>query len=439
MAPMGADGLPSLDLKSLPGADDTLRLELSNGLVFLARESFVSPSVVISGYLEVGSLDEPREQAGLAALTASAMMRGTQRRSFAVFYEELESIGASLHLSAGKHYTSFWGKALAEDLGVLLDLLADMLQHPAFERKQVERLRAEKLTALAIRDHDTGSRAIMAFNGLVYRKHPYGVSTDGYKDTVPGLTPAALRSFHRRHFSPQGMVLSVVGGVRAKRAADLAEKHLGGWQAIRGQPQPTLPALRAMRRSQRKHVRLAGKSQCDLVLGSAGPCRSDPGYLEALLGNNILGRFGLQGRIGDAVRERAGLAYYAYSTVVGGLGPGPWQVMAGVGPQDVSRAVEIIQREIQTFVERPPSRVELRENQANFIGRLPLQLESNEGVAGALMNTERYQLGLDYYRRFPGLVAGITREGIQAVAQRFLHPERMALATAGPDHAGAAA
>jgi zinc protease len=200
---------------------------------------------------------------------------------------------------------------------------------------------------------------------------------------------------------------------------------------------PGLPPLGAARRSQQKHVRLAGKAQCDLVMGAPGPARSDPGYLEAVLGNNILGRFGMQGRIGDAVRERAGLAYYAYSTVVGGLGPGPWQVMAGVAPGDVPHAVEIIRKEIQAFLERPPTRRELRENQSNFIGRLPLQLESNEGVASALMNIERYQLGPDYYRRFPGLVAGVTRERILEVARRFLSPENLVLATAGPDHPGA--
>src|SRR3990172_4032741 len=233
---MGADGLPALDLKSLPGADDTFRREFSNGLVFLARENFSSPSVVISGYLEVGSLDESPEQAGLAALTASAMLRGTQRRSFNQIYEQLESIGASLQFSAGKHHTSFWGKALTEDLGVLLELLAEVLQQPRFERAQVERLRAEKLTALAIRDHDTGSRAIMAFNELVYRKHPYGVSTDGYKDTVAELTPAALRAFHRKYYSPQGMLLCVVGGVKARAAAAQAQARLGGWAGARRPP-----------------------------------------------------------------------------------------------------------------------------------------------------------------------------------------------------------
>jgi zinc protease len=71
-------------------------------------------------------------------------------------------------------------------------------------------------------------------------------------------------------------------------------------------------------------------------------------------------------------------------------------------------------------------------NQANFIGRLPLQMESNEGVAGALVNMERFQLGLDFYQRYPDLVASVTREHVLATSRRFLEPEVMAIAVAGP-------
>ena len=98
--------------------------------------------------------------------------------------------------------------------------------------------------------------------------------------------------------------------------------------------------------------------------------------MAAALGNSILGRFGLYGRIGDAVRELAGLAYYAYSSIGGGPGPDPWQVSAGVNPANVERAIDLIRVEIGRFVTR---RVSCRrapdENQAHFIGRLPLQLE----------------------------------------------------------------
>jgi zinc protease len=75
---------------------------------------------------------------------------------------------------------------------------------------------------------------------------------------------------------------------------------------------------------------------------------------------------------------------------------------------------------------------ELEENQSHFIGRLPLQLESNEGVASALVNLEQYELGLDYYQGYPDRIAGITREAILTAAQRFLSSDRLAIAVAGP-------
>ena len=92
---------PALDIRSLPGPETILRRELPNGMVVLARENFASPSVVISGYLLAGSIDDPRPQAGLADLTASALMRGTERWSFREIYERIESVGASLGIGAG--------------------------------------------------------------------------------------------------------------------------------------------------------------------------------------------------------------------------------------------------------------------------------------------------------------------------------------------------
>jgi zinc protease len=138
------------------------------------------------------------------------------------------------------------------------------------------------------------------------------------------------------------------------------------------------------------------------------------------------------GRIGDVVREKAGLAYYAHSSLSGGLGPGPWSVSAGVDPDHMDRAIELIRQEIARFVSEPVSAEELSDSQANFIGRLPLSLESNGGVAGALLNLERYHLGLDYYRRYTDLVKAVTVEHVLQAAQSYLHPDRLAIAVAGP-------
>jgi zinc protease len=195
---------------------------------------------------------------------------------------------------------------------------------------------------------------------------------------------------------------------------------------------PPLPALPEPADPRERRVTIPGKSQADLVLGAAGPERRSPDWMAATLGNSVLGQFGMMGRIGDAVREKAGLAYYSYSNISGGLGPGPWSASAGVDPANVAQAVDLIHAEIERFIGEPVTQEELSDSQANFIGRLPLSLESNNGVAAALLNLERYQLGLDYYRRYADLVRVVTPEEILEVARRYLYPERLAVAVAGP-------
>ncbi len=140
----------------------------------------------------------------------------------------------------------------------------------------------------------------------------------------------------------------------------------------------------------------------------------------------------MMGRIGEAVREKAGLAYYAYSSLSGGMGPGPWSVSAGVDPQNVDRVIDLVRTEIARFIAEPVSAEELSDSKTNFIGRLPLALESNAGVAGALLNLERYDLGLDYYQRYADLINAVTPEKAMRVAQRYLHPDRLGIAVAGP-------
>lgn len=425
-------GPPDLDVNALPGPDDIARRELGNGIVVLSRENFTSPSVVISGFVKAGSNHVQPEQAGLSDLTAHALTRGTASRSFGEIHESLESIGASLGFATGNHSAGFRTKGLVEDVDLLLEVLADVLRHPSFPPEPVERLRGERLTALAIRDQNTSAVAQRAFGELIYPHHPYGIPSDGYRETVSDLSPEDLRRFHSGHYGPHGMVIAVVGGIERRKAIERVDEFFGDWENASQSEDPPLPPVDAPEGLLRENVRLEGKSQCDIVLGAPGPSRADPGYLAAALGNNILGRFGLMGRIGDAVREKAGLAYYAHSTVAGGPGPGPWHVNAGVNPDNIERAVDLIRAEIDRFVSKRVDREELEDNQSHFIGRLPLQLESNEGVSGALLQMERYQLELDYLRRYPDLVAAVTRAQILETAGRFLDAERLGIAVAGP-------
>jgi zinc protease len=429
-------GYEALDLRAIPGPETISRREFPNGMTVLVRENFLSPSVVVLGTIWAGGLDETDEKAGLAALTSGCLLRGAGKHSFHQIYNLLESAGATLSFGSGMHTTSFYGRCLAEDLPLVLELAADALRRPTFPTGQFERLRGEYLTRLAVREQDTGERAHMAFAELAYAGHPYAHNEEGTSKTVQGISRKDAQDFFARRYGPKRMILAVAGGVRAGRVVQWAEQYFGDWKNPLQADRPPLPAAPRAAKGMEKRVALPGKSQVDLVLGAPGPARTDPEYLAAMLGNNILGVFGMYGRIGDAVREAEGLAYYSMSTVSGGVGPGPWMVLAGVNPRNVPRTVELIRRELTRFTQTKVSRRELADSQASIVGRMPLQMESNEGVAGTLMSIEMFGLGLDYYQRYPGLIRSVTADQILDAARHYLDAEAMVLAVAGPPEGG---
>ncbi len=417
---------------STPGPDDITRLQLPNGIVVLSRPNFNSPSVVLSGFLQAGGISDPDEKLGLADFCAAALMRGSARHSFQEIYDLLESAGASLGISGGVHTTSFHGKALAEDLGLLLSLLSETLRQPSFPGDEVERLRAQLLTSLAIRSQDTGDMASLTLDQILYPEHPYSRPNEGYPETVQAIQRDDLAAFHSRHYGPHGLTIAVTGAVEPAQAVEMVSQALGDWQNSSQPEVASLPDLQPLQQTVRRKATIPGKYQSDILLGAPGPARRAPDFLAAALGNSVLGQFGMMGRIGEAVREQAGLAYYAHSDLTGGFGPGPWLVSAGVAPENVERAIDLILEEITRFVGEPVSAEELSDSQDQFVGRLPLSLESNAGVAAALVQIERYGLGLDYYRRYPERIRAITQDEVLEAARRYLDPKRLGIAVAGP-------
>ena len=418
--------------QSLPGPDDITRVTIPNGITILARANFNSPSVVIGGNLACGSLFDTDEKSGLADFTASGLMRGTETRTFQQIFDALESVGAALSFGAGAHNTGFSGRSLTEDLPLMLDLLAEVLRLPVFPAEQIERLRAQFLSGLAQRAQDTAEMASITFDQIVFKGHPYSRPEDGWPETIRAIERDDLADFHRRCYGPKGMVIAIVGAIEPESAVEQVVSALGDWTNLDQMDLPALPPLKPLKKPVTRRKKIPGKSQADLVIGASGPYRKDPEYIADTLGNSALGQFGLGGRIGNVVREKSGLAYYASSNLNAGIGPGSWAVSAGVNPANVEKARDLICREIALFVEKGVTPEELADSQSNFIGRLPLSLESNSGVVNALLNIERYDLGLDYYRRYAEMVRAVTPEQVLTAVRKFLDPERLAIAIAGP-------
>jgi zinc protease len=417
--------------KSMPGTDDIHRFELVNGIVLLARQNATSPSIQINGYMAYGSMFDPAEKLGLAQFTTLGLMKGTQQRNFAQIYDALESVGASLGFASSVHTTSFSGRALSEDLPLLLSLMKESIVQPTFPVDQIERLRAQFLTGLEIRDQSTADMASMRFDAMMYPNHPYGVPVDGFSHTVRAITLSDLVEFHREHVGPRGMVIAMVGSPTPEKMRAHIEEILGDWKNEDQASEPPFQPVAAPRETRREHVELPGKSQSDLVMGTVGPRRLDEDYIAASLGNNVLGQFGMFGRIGEVVREQSGLAYYASTHINASSEAGSWEVSAGVNPANMDRAIDLIIGELERFTREAVSLEELEDTQSYYLGRIPMQMESNAGVAGALINLERYQLGLDYYRRYPQLVLDVTPEKVLEAARRYIEPDKLYIATSG--------
>lgn len=417
---------------SLPSPETITRVELPNGIVVLTFENPRSPAVVLSGYLWAGALSEAPEQAGLAGFTAGMLMRGTESRTFGQINEALESVGARLGFGSGVHTVGFGGKALVEDLDLLLDILADSLRHPTFPPQEAEKLRGQILTDLQRRAYDTGRMAELTFDALLYPDHPYGRSVEGYEDTIAALSHGDLTSYYQRHYTPQGMALAIVGAVPASAVVDKVQAALGSWQMPGAQANRSIPPAVSLTELRRQALHIEGKTQSDIVLGWPGLARTDPDFMKARLANTILGVFGMMGHLGDNVREEQGLAYYVYSHLDAGLGAGPWLAIAGVNPANVEQAIAGILYEVRRLRDEPVPVDELADSQSFLTGSLPLRLETNEGIAGTILDMEQYGLGFDYLQRYAGLVTGVSVQDVQAMAQKYLDPDVYALAIAGP-------
>lgn len=419
--------------RSLPSEADITRRTLSNGIVVLMRTNVNSAAVSLAGYLGAGAMYEPLEQLGLAGFTAAALKYGTAHYSFQEIYDLLESCGANLGFSASVHNTNFSGRCLSEDLPLMLTLLRECLDQPTFPENEVAMLRDQLLTSLQIRAQDTRAQAANTFERLLFGTHLYGLPTEGEIETINRIGAEDLRAFHAAHYGPRGMTLALTGDIQVEALMALLESTLGSWQNPSLAPEMTLEPPQPPAAAQREHVALAGKYQTDLIMGMVGPSRVSPDYLTATLGNNILGQFGLMGRIGEVVRDQAGLAYYAYTSLNASPLSGAWQVIAGVNPANVERAIDLIRQELRRFATQPVLAEELADSKANLIGGLPISLESNAGVAYLLLRMERFHLGLNYLHDYVRTIDAASAEDVLAVAQKYLDLDRLMIASAGPE------
>lgn len=424
--------------QTIIGPETIHRVQTANGIIILVRPNPSAPVAMLEGCLRAGSVDESASKAGLASFTASLLSRGSANYDFDSYNEAVESVGASVSVGAGTHVSNFGSESLVEDFPLMVEILADILQRPSFPPEHIERVRGQWLVRLQEREQSTRSVSFRRFNEMIYGDHPYGLPTSGYIETIQEISRDDVVGFHRDHYHPNQAIIVVSGDVEPDAVVNLLESHFGDWRPGPEPPPPaeTIPPVAGANGIQRKSFPIPGKVQSDVVIGCLAISRNHPDYFAVQVANNILGQFGMMGRLGETVRERQGLAYYSYSALDADIGVGPWVAFAGVNPQNVDQATDSILHEFERMGKEPVSDEELSDSIANMTGTLPLRLETNDGVASILLNIEWYDLGLDYLRTYQERISAITKEDVQRVAAAYLRTDSYTLVTAGPDGNG---
>lgn len=409
-----------------------VRAVLDNGAVVLVQETSIAPAVTINAAFLAGGLYDRDHRLGVAHLVGRVIDRGTAQRSADVIAEELDDRGVSLHVATTRHLLILSCTCLAEDFEDMLSLVLDVARGPVFPVTEVDKRRAETMTTIRQDDDNPAIRAVYGFYEMLYgAEHPYGRRSKGTVSSLERIERQTLLEFHDRRVAPSVLSLAIVGDVDRERAVDRAAAELGGWSHSRPErvdvPPPPDHATRRV-----QVIDMPGKSQTDIAYGFATVSRLDPRFYAYWMMNNVLGQFGLGGRLAENIRERQGMAYYAFSSFDPSVGPGPLLVRAGVDPNNVQRTLDAIDHEVALMGAEGPTPRELEETRDYLIGSIPRMLETNPGIATFLQTAEQHGLGLDYDQRLPELLRAVTLEDVRAAAAEALHVDRATVAIAGP-------
>jgi zinc protease len=409
-----------------------VRHVLPNGAVVIVQETAFAPAVTVSMAFRAGSLNEPGDLTGLAWLMARVIDRGTATRSADAIAEALDDRGVALRATTNRHVIGLSCTCLSEDFNDVLAVVADVARNPVFPGEEIEKRRVEMITAIRQDLDNPGIRAAEALQTLLYGpSHPYGRPAKGTVESVERIRRQDLMAYHAARFAPAAMFVVIAGDVRATDAVARVAAALDGWNAV-AEPEREVPRVPRHSARQQATIDMPDKPQSDIAYGFTSISRLDPTYCHHWVMNNILGQFGLGGRLAENIRERQGMAYYAFSSFDPSLGPGPLVIRAGVDPANVERAVAAIDAEVGSLGRDGATERELLETRQFLIGSIPRMLETNQSIATFLQTAEFFGLGLDYDRRLPGLLQAVTLDEVNAAAASVLDPERACIATAGP-------
>ncbi len=401
------------------------RTTLQNSLIVLHSEEHSLPIVMVTLLVKASQLNEPKDKAGLANLTAELLLEGTKHRKSTDISEEIEFLGASLDTSTSRDYTTISLSILKKDINKGFELFCDILLNPTFPQQEIERKKELIKGSLRQSEEDPSFIAERTFRKEVFGEHPYGRLTEGSAETIDNIRREDLIKFYSDYFLPNNSILSIVGDLTEEELNALIKKYLDDWKKA------DLPPITANGLDEKKTKRVVkidkDLTQANILLGHIGISRDNPDYYAVSIMNYIFGGGGFSSRLMQSIRDEMGLAYDVDSSFSLNKEKGLFQVEVQTKNESADLVISEILKQMERIRKEYVSDEELTDAKSYLTGSFPRRLDTNRKIADFLALVEFYNFGLDYIEKYSGYINSVIKEDILRVARKYLDPENYVL------------
>lgn len=402
---------------------------LSNGIRVVSFPMPSTETISVLILVRVGSRDEDERVQGVSHFLEHLFFKGSEKRpSVEEISHLLDSIGAHFNAFTTKEFTGFYITASHDKLGLVLDVLSDVLLRSLFDAEEIERERKVILEEMRLYQ-DTPSRSIGdIFENLLWPGDPMGWDIIGTTKTLHEMTQSNITDYFRAHYRAPKTVISVAGKFDTPRLYALLETFFEGF--IKEDREKNF-VLSPVSNSRAVLVKEKTSDQAHLAMGVISFGLGDERRETAEILATILGG-GMSSRLFLHVREKLGLAYYVSSVSEQYDDTGYLASYAGVNVDNIDLAIKAIREECETIAGENVGKRELDKAKEFTKGQLLLELESSFAMARLigfkeLLLNERESLEA-YFRR----IDAVTEADIRDLASFLFAKGRMKLAIIGP-------
>ena len=374
------------------------------------------PQIAMEYAFGGGAAQDPADKPGVANMVASLIDEGSGDLDSKTFHERLDRRAIELSFSATRDYFRGSLRMLKDNKDEAFDLLHMALTSPHFDATDVERIRSQIVSGLRRDTTNPNALAGRKFLEIAYGDHPYGRQASGTLESIPTITVADMKDYVRRVIAKDTLKIAVVGDVDPATLGKLLDQTFGGLPA-KASLTP-VPDIVAAKPPQRAFVPL-DVPQTVISFGGPGIMRHDPNFMAAYVVNHIIGGGGLSSRLYHEVREKRGLAYSVYQTLLWMDHSALFIGNTGTRADRAGETLDAVEKEIRRMAEEGPTQQELDEAKSYLKGSQMLQLDTSSKLASGLLQYQLDRLPIDYLEKRNAIVDAVTLADAKAVAKRL--------------------